>query len=499
MIALEIERRLRARAGNVLPLQVAGRRRAAAVRYLWAAVVLASFSIALPGATADDPLAVGAPGLVGPLVHPSLLQTPADPHAVGQVVNREVPLAAMLPAAGASACAASPSPAPFPTVKLTGFFQADAVWFGQSDANRLAVGRGNLSAGDVQDGADFRRARLAGVGKAWDNVAYMLEMDFAFPGRPSFMDVWLELEEAVPFATLRIGQFRQPLGMDGQTSVKDLTFLERGLPFAFLPFRQIGAMVSDPVPDDEVTWAASVFRFPTDAFGGNVGDNGGYGFATRLTRVLASEQQASPLLHFGGGYSFIDPANDVVRYRNQPEVFVGETGGGGLVPVGVPSNVPPFVDTGLLPTDQVNLFNIELATAWGAFYTQSEAFFAVVGQQAGPNLVFPGYYVHAAYLLTGESREYNRRAGVFQRVVPHSSTGRQGGSGAWEVAVRWSHIDLTDENVAGGRLNDLTGGVNWYLNPHTKFQFNYIHAFLDSPLNGRSGADIVALRAQLDF
>jgi phosphate-selective porin OprO/OprP len=77
--------------------------------------------------------------------------------------------------------------------------------------------------------------------------------------------------------------------------------------------------------------------------------------------------------------------------------------------------------------------------------------------------------------------------------------GRACGPGAWEIAGRWSYIDLDDENIAGGRLNDLTLGVNWYLNRYTKFQFNYIHAFLTRPIGVDSDADIVALRAQLDF
>ena len=61
------------------------------------------------------------------------------------------------------------------------------------------------------------------------------------------------------------------------------------------------------------------------------------------------------------------------------------------------------------------------------------------------------------------------------------------------------YIDLDDKNIAGGRLTDLTLGVNWYLNRYTKFQFNYIHAFLTRPVGVDSDADIVALRAQLDF
>jgi len=80
-----------------------------------------------------------------------------------------------------------------------------------------------------------------------------------------------------------MGQFRHPIGMDGLTSVTQLTFLERALPFAFLPFRQIDLTAHDHAADESMTWAISAFRFPTDPFGGNIGDNGGYAMATRVT------------------------------------------------------------------------------------------------------------------------------------------------------------------------------------------------------------------------
>ncbi|WP_390620759.1 porin [Gimesia algae] len=54
-------------------------------------------------------------------------------------------------------------------------------------------------------------------------------------------------------------------------------------------------------------------------------------------------------------------------------------------------------------------------------------------------------------------------------------------------------------------MTDLTLGLNWYLNQFTKFQFNYIHAFLQSsparngPIVNDSNADIFAIRAQVDF
>lgn len=378
----------------------------------------------------------------------------------------------------------------YPMVKVTGFFQADSGWIHQDAANMAAVG-------DVQDGADFRRARLAAAGDVAENVGYNVEFDFGFPGRPSFMDVWLEVRETPWLNNVKIGQFRHPIGLGGLTSVKELTFIERGLPFAFLPFRQIGAMTSGNDEESGTTWALSGFRFPTDVYGGQIGDNGGYGLATRLTRIIAEDSEGG-VIHIGGAYSLIDPANDAVRYRSQPEFFIAETGGAAFVPAGVPAKVPPFVDTGVLATNKTQLVAAELAATSGSFHAQSEFIHAQVNRQGGPNVAFSGATAQAAYILTGEHRPYNRKAGVLGRVVPRNKFG-DGGKGAWEVAGRWSMLDLNDADVRGGRLHNATFGLNWYLNKFTKFQFNYIHALLDSSVNGSSGADIVALRGQVDF
>lgn len=60
-------------------------------------------------------------------------------------------------------------------------------------------------------------------------------------------------------------------------------------------------------------------------------------------------------------------------------------------------------------------------------------------------------------------------------------------------------IGLDSGNRNGGRLNDITAGLNWYLNGYTKFQFNDIHAMLDHHTLGNSHSDIVGMRCHLDF
>lgn len=377
----------------------------------------------------------------------------------------------------------------FPTVQMSGFFQADAGWIHQDVANRVAVG-------DVQDGADFRRARLAAIGDVADNVGYMVEFDFGFPGRPSLMDVWLEVRGTTYFHNVKVGQFRHPFGLDGLTSVKELTFIERGLPFAFLPFRQIGVMSSGGNEERGTTWAVSGFRFPTDFFGGQIGDNGGYGMATRLTGIIAERHNS--VIHVGGAYSLIDPANNAIRYRSQPEFFIAETGGAAFVPAGVPTTVPPYVDSGVVPTNTANLFAAEIAGTSGPLHAQAELIYAVVNRIGATSVTFSGVSAQAGYILTGEHRPYNRKAGVLGRIVPNKDFGR-GGYGAWEIAARGSMLDLEDADIRGDILTTSTIGINWYLNQFAKLQFNYIHAFLDSSVNGESDADIFAVRAQVDF
>lgn len=317
------------------------------------------------------------------------------------------------------AAACTPAAA-YPTVAVTGFFQADALWFAQDAASTAVVG-------DVQDVADFRRARLAAKGKVAENVDYFMEYDFAFPGRPSFMDVYLDLADVSRVGRLRVGQWRQPLGMEAQTSVRELVFLERALPFAFVPFRQIGVGLYDTAADERVTWAISAYRFPTDVFGDVVGD-AGYGFSTRETLLLYDGGDAT--IHVGGGYSYNRPSTAAVRLRSSPEVGFNQ-----LDFRSTDFPVPFFVDTGPVAADGYQLLNAELAASRGPLLAQTEFYGASVHPTVGGSATLHGAYAQLAYVLTSETHPYNKSAGVYSRVVPESNYGPCGvGHGKWRSA-----------------------------------------------------------------
>jgi phosphate-selective porin OprO and OprP len=111
----------------------------------------------------------------------------------------------------------------------------------------------------------------------------------------------------------------------------------------------------------------------------------------------------------------------------------------------------------------------------GPFSLQSEAFYSSVQAKDGRDLNFGGVYRTGSWFVTGESRPYDRTAGLFGRVVPRrdfSFTG--GGLGALEVGARYSHVDLNDGPVNGGVMDLGTIGLTWYWNPYTKMKLNYI-------------------------
>ena len=135
---------------------------------------------------------------------------------------------------------------------------------------------------------------------------------------------------------------------------------------------------------------------------------------------------------------------------------------------------------------------------------------AVVGASTPDTAFMQGAYIQGSYFLTGENRPYNRQNGIFTGVQPHERYFRTrrsacdprivSGSGAWEAAVRYSWIDLSDGAVRGGLASDISMGINWYLNPNSRFMWDYIAINRSAPTAGASGwAGVLGMRYQIDF
>ena len=140
---------------------------------------------------------------------------------------------------------------------------------------------------------------------------------------------------------------------------------------------------------------------------------------------------------------------------------------------------PRLVDTGSFGAESGEFVGAEMALVHGPFSLQGEYVHSFIDGN-DPSVGNPNFWaasIQASYFLTGEHRPYDRSAGTFGRVRPRCNFSKDGsGRGAWELAARLSYLSLNDDNIDGGRLADLTLGVNWYLNPSVRTMWNYVLA-----------------------
>jgi phosphate-selective porin OprO/OprP len=164
------------------------------------------------------------------------------------------------------------------------------------------------------------------------------------------------------------------------------------------------------------------------------------------------------LLHLGVSANYQYSVTSDVQYKARPESFIA----------------PIVLDTGDINASGAATVAGEAAWVNGPFSLQGEFIQAVVLGTNSTPLSFSGFYGEASMYLTGESRPYDPRTGAFARLIPRHNfnLGRGGAWGAIELAARFSHTDLDDGYVQGGRLNLLMAGVNWYLNPNVRWMLN---------------------------
>ena len=392
-----------------------------------------------------------------------------------------------------------------PSVKVGGRIQADWALFDQSPNNRATYG-------DWGDRNEFRRARIFLSGEAFHVIDYRLEVDFAdSPATPtdgsiytganqstSFNDVYITVKEVPWLGHVRLGHFKEPFGLEQLTSAKYITFMERSLcdENAIVPARNVGVMVFDHSWNERMTWALGAFK-------SEMGDEppirrndfeGGTALTMRGTFLPWYDEvtDGRGLLHLGAAYSYRDLDDGTARLRAQPEAHLGET----------------VLDTGSFAATDTQIAGGELAFVYGPFSIQCELFGAWIDSPLYGDLEYSGGYAYVSYFLTGENRPYSRTRGVFSRLKPFENFFRvrdgggyvQMGKGAWEIAYRYSTLDLNDV-VVGGRASNHTLGLNWYLNPYTRLMFNYVNANVSA--DHRDGTDgsinIFETRAQIDF
>lgn len=374
--------------------------------------------------------------------------------------------------------------------------------------------QGAVPAGtDFSSGSNFRRARFGASGTVFKDWQYEFIYDFGGSGTETagISSAFIQYDGLAP-VHLKIGAFPPPESLEDSTSASDLLFVERSQP------TDLGRSVAG----SDGRNAATIFAYDNNYFAA-----ASYTLGLVNDAAVFDEQQA-----FVGRVAyrlFGSPNANLVVGADLTYVFkIADTAAGAGSPtafrlrerpeLNVDSQNIRLVDTGTIDAGDALHWGIEAAGNWQSFYAQGGYYNYQVSRRTGvlADPSFDGWYVQASWILTGESKPWRPERGAYALPKPAKpfNFGENAGWGAWEIAARYSGLDLdfqeglpgtlkTAAGIRGGNQKIWTIGLNWYPNNAVRFVLDYSHTDVDR-LNNAGGSigaklDTVALRTQLSL
>ena len=356
--------------------------------------------------------------------------------------------------------------------------QLDAAWYNQdSGLGAAVVGR------DLNSGTNFRRARLGVDGKAFKNFDYGVLLDFGGAGTDGagvLQELYLQYNYA-PFK-VKVGAFAPNLGLEDAASTNGSLFPER--PSGAEAARSLAGA------DKRIALQAQAvgerWLISGAITGAKAGDGATFdeqlGYVGRVAFVPFKGYDW--LTHVGVNASLVSqPAQTVaagaypITVQDRPELRVDGTS---------------LVSTGAIDSSGARHYGFELAAQKKNFLIQGEYFDIALDRRNKPANVtdpkFSGWYIEGGWVITGEQRKYNPANFAFDAPsIDKPFDPKKGQWGAWELAARYSVLDVNHheyatvaaDRVRGGVQEIATFGVNWFPNSVTKFSLDYLDVDVD--------------------
>ncbi|HEY1877595.1 MAG TPA: porin [Rhizomicrobium sp.] len=373
----------------------------------------------------------------------------------------------------------------------------------QFDYGYFAQGK-NPASVDLNSGSNFRRAQIGLVGTAWRDWSYNFTYDFGGNGVEKsgyIYYAYLQYDGLKPFA-IRAGAMTPFLAIEDATGSADLLFLER--PSSIDIARNIaGAPGREGVEayvqgDTYLLSLAYTGKKTTDA----ATFDAQQALVARASWLAVSNSDVKWILDADVTHVFRladtapnTTAPNTFSFSNGPELAV---------------DASKTINTGNIDAGKVTQYGFETGATYAGFYGQGGWFhYSITRHTSLPNPDFSGWYVQAAYSLSGEERAYDPTTASFRGLRPVHPLGTRGGLGAWELTARYSNMDLdfmpfaatAAGGIAGGQQNVWNVGVNWYPTNGLRFIVDYYNIHVDhvnAPANDIS-ADAIGIRSQVSF
>jgi len=329
----------------------------------------------------------------------------------------------------------------------------------------------------AKNGSGFRRARL-GVRGNFGRVFYQMNLDFA-DSTPEFKSTHLKWVTKNKKG-IWVGHMKEPFGLEQISSSKYSTFMENSLLKAFYPEYSTGLMFTENDRKKRLSYALGLFYDSDDSGKSSTSNEDDLNMTARVNYLIRHKSSGKELLHLGWSHSRRNLGS--IQYAVKAENDFWDR---------------KFLDTGAIFSRGAIQNGLEFIWHNKELQIQAEHVRSEVKALSGIDPIFHGTYVQASYFLTGEHRPFYDRYRTFSRVRPLKDFDGNGGYGAWQIALRYSTVDLDDlaSRVQGGKQAGTTYGVNWYLNAHSRVMVNHTV----SRVRNTGGTRSTALRFQVDF
>jgi phosphate-selective porin OprO/OprP len=397
--------------------------------------------------------------------------------------------------------AIQPTAAPVHTSRPVSF-RKDGLWFATHDNSTHLQVHGYIQGddrmfsatthGEELDTFVFRRIRPLFEGTLFNNVDFRFMPDFG-QNNPQIQEAFLELK-TLPFAKLRVGKFKEPIGLEVLRSDRELTFTERSMASDLIPLRYIGAQISGGVISDSITYAAGYFNGSSD------GSNGVF------TQWAHSNEAAARV--------FLHPfAATSVNSLHGLGLGLGGSAGsqhGSIAGLKTIGQTTFFKYSSTTVADgQHNRLSPQAYYYIGPFGMMGEWVLSsqeVLNKSNIGRVRNTAWQTEASFVLTGEKNTYG---GVRPRNSFEPNRGF-GHLGALELAVRYSQVRIDGDAFSyfakaatSAQFAEEQGiGINWYLNRYVKLASDYEHTgfrMASSTVTPLHSENVLMSRIQLAF
>lgn len=328
---------------------------------------------------------------------------------------------------------------------------------------------------------EARRTRIGASGSMPGGFGYKLELDFA-GNDLTLTDAFFTYKD--DGLTVSLGQLNTFQGLEELSSSNDTSFIERAAYTDAFGFeRRVGIAAEYKISN--LLFQAGVFTANMDDLTDDEDNSIGFD-----VRAVAMPKFGDTQAHFGASYHYRDLGDSINsrRYRQRPVVHFTDT---------------RFINTGnISDAKSETSYGLESAVIAGRFHATAEAHWLKLNRTG--NLADPTFFggaIEAGFFLTDDTRAYKN--GIFKGIKVSNPVGK-GGLGAWQINVRYDHLDLTDAGITGGTQDSYQASLIWTPIDYVRFMLSYYkqdysNAAILAAGNGNYDVDAFAGRFQISF